>query len=171
MANLADFTWTRRGMSIIWDIHSLLKFCQPSEIVSMRDFFRMSWPEDLPSNDGRTLIVAGLEGCLDILTLEDAERWLEHDLKSRILSFQDEYENQASLVFWIPGGKNRLQPNRANGSLVWRCSASQGGQSVSLGMKLWAGSETDVSRIISSENSDVDPDGAAWIGMHHPRIS
>jgi hypothetical protein len=31
-----------------------------------------SWPDDLPGHGGDALVVAGLEGCLDVLTPDDA---------------------------------------------------------------------------------------------------
>jgi len=53
-------------------------------------------------------VVSGFEGCLDVLSSEDAEHWIENDLKELILSFQDEYEGQAGLIFWVPSGHNRI---------------------------------------------------------------
>jgi hypothetical protein len=52
----------------------------------------------LPAAQGDALIVVGLEGCLDMLTPEDAEQWLREDFKSYVLRFQSEYENQAGFT-------------------------------------------------------------------------
>lgn len=174
MTTLLDTTWNCRGMALIWDAASLFQFSEISEIVTMRQFFQLiDWPDDLPSNNGRALVVAGLEACLDTLTPADAECWLQEDLKTRVLQFQDEYENQAALIFWLPAGRTRLTLNRAAGAYLWRCDATDKKNTLQFGKCLWAGAEPDARRIIKGENGKAksDPDGAAWIGLHHPRIS
>jgi len=71
-----------------------------SEVWSLRQFLQAvgRWPDDLPSNGNNTLMVAGLEGSLDLLTPEDAETWLGDAVKQAILSFQDAYDGQAALT-------------------------------------------------------------------------
>ena len=69
-----------------------------------------NWPDDLPSNGNNTLVVAGLEGSLDLLTPEDAETWLGDAVKQAILSFQDAYDGQAALIFWLPSGCSSIAP-------------------------------------------------------------
>src|SRR5262245_19552359 len=94
-----DNSWCRRGPSLLWGATSLSDIAKPSEILSIRAFFDAArkWPDELPSNGGRSLVVAGVEGCVDILPPEDAETWLEEELRPRILAFQEEYEGQAAL--------------------------------------------------------------------------
>lgn len=173
MATLLDPTWTCRGMALLWDVDALLSFCTIPEVITIRQLFLLNpWPEDLPSNNGRALVVAGLDACLDALSPAEAEIWIEEDLKNRILQFQDEYENQAALIFWLPAGRSRLSPNRASGSYLWRCDATDKNNTLQLGKRLWAGAEPHARRILKSEEkSKIDPDGTAWIGLHHPRIS
>jgi hypothetical protein len=137
--------------------------------VSLRTFFVLAraWPEELPSNDGRAIIVAGLEGCLDALSAEDASAWVEHDLKLRVFSFQDEYQGDAGLVFWLPSGRNRVRYGLASGEYSW---STHGGAALPIGRLLWAGAQGDAERILVGPSS-ADPDGSAWVGMYHPRIS
>ena len=54
---------------MLWDAKSLSVLAEPQRVVSIRQLFALigNWPADLPCNDGRALVVAGLEGCLDIL--------------------------------------------------------------------------------------------------------
>jgi hypothetical protein len=142
-------------------------------VVSIRQFFAMigNWPEDLPSNDGYTLVVAGLEGCLDIMKPSDAETWLETDFRPAILAFQDRYGLEAALIFWLPTGKSRMEMNPATEAYAWACSAPHGHQWIELGRILWAGAESDVGRILDPEATNTDPDGPAWIGLHLARLS
>lgn len=102
MRHLLDTVWQRRGTSWIWDEEARNQVCAASEVWSLRLLLRAvgRWPEDLPSNEGRTLVVAGLEGCLDLLAPGDAETWLGDAIKAAILSFQDAYAGEAALIFW-----------------------------------------------------------------------
>ncbi|MFB1488916.1 MULTISPECIES: hypothetical protein [unclassified Thiocapsa] len=75
------------------------------------------WPDELPAAEGDALIVAGLEGCLDVLSGEDAAQWLETDLREAVFSFQDFYEGQAGLILWAPSGSPSPGPVRAIGRL------------------------------------------------------
>ncbi len=96
---------------------------------------------------------------------------LKSDLLPAVLAFQDEYSLEAALVFWLPTGKNRVKMNRATEAYSWVCSAPHSNQHLDLGRILWAGAEGDVGRIIDPDCTNTDPDGPAWIGLHHPRLS
>ncbi len=162
--------WKRRGISLLWGGDSLSALVSPKEVVSIRQFFSLvgNWPND---NDGDTLVVAGLEGCIDLMEPEEAESWLKTEFLPAVLAFQDEYSLGAALVFWLPTGKNRVRMNRATEAYTWICSAPNSNQNLDLGRILWAGAESDVGRIIDPANTNQDTDGAAWIGLHHPRLS
>ncbi len=165
--------WKRRGVSLLWGEDSLSALSSPKDVISIRQFFAMvgNWPNDLPCNSGDTLVVAGLEGCVDLMEPEQAEGWLKSEFLPAVLAFQDEYSLEAALVFWLPTGKNRVRMNRATEAYTWICSAPHSNQQLDLGRILWAGAEADVGRIIDPDNTNPDPDGAAWIGLHHPRLS
>ena len=64
MRQLRDPVWQVRGTSWVWDEEARNQICAASEVWSLRQFLRAkgSWPVDLPSNGGRTLVVAGLDG-------------------------------------------------------------------------------------------------------------
>jgi hypothetical protein len=173
MKTLHEDSWKRRGISLLWDSSALELLSSSQDAASIRQLYALvgHWPEDLPSNNGNSLIVAGLEACLDLLSPKDAEQWLENDLRSVILSFQSFYNSNAALIFWLPSGRQRIQMNRASETYTWVCAAPHNHQSVELGRILWAGAEADAARILNSKNTNVDPDGSAWIGLHHARLS
>ena len=83
MRQLRDPVWQVRGTSWVWDEEARNQICAASEVWSLRQFLRArgNWPDDLPSNGGRTLVVAGLDGSLDLLTPTDAEAWLGDAIK------------------------------------------------------------------------------------------
>ena len=67
--------WKRRGVSLLWGGQTLSVLTEPQSVVSIRQFFALqsNWPDELPCNAGKTLVVAGLEGCIDILKPSEAE--------------------------------------------------------------------------------------------------
>jgi hypothetical protein len=173
MRLVRDKSWARRGVTLLWGAKALNGLAEPTQIGSIRRFFELSrqWPEELPNGNGKSLIIAGMEGCLDVLKPEDAESWLEQELKEAILSFQTEYEGQAGLVLWIPSGRQRIRMNKAAEQYLWRCGHPFGEREIELGRILWAGAESDAGHVLDSEEKNQDPDGPAWIGLHHLRIS
>ena len=168
-----DNAWMQRGFSLLWGPDTLAKLVTPAQVVSIRDLFAMSeaWPDELPACNGNALVVSGLEGCLDILSPADAERWIENDLNDTILAFQEEYEGQAALVLWVPSGRSRLSMVAATEEYYWKHATSRGGRGLHLGRLLWAGAEKEVERLLESSGARADYDGKAWVGLHHPRIS
>ena len=168
MRVLNNNTWKRRGCSLIWDAKALTSCANPDEVVSLREFTMISrsWPEDLPSNRGSALVVAGVEGCIDALDAPSAQLWIEHDLRRLIFGFQDEYQNEAALILWLPSGRTRMHHSLASDEYSWTVMATR---RFPLGRLLWAGAQNDVYRI------DHDGTGASSVaesaGLYHPRIS
>jgi hypothetical protein len=124
MRAVSDQSWSRRGLSLLWGAESLSRIAHPNQVVSVRQPFALSraWPEDLPAVEGNTVVVAGVDGCLDALGPEDAAQWLEEDFRRIVVGFQDRYENQAALILWIPDSRRRIAMPRATEEYEWHCS-------------------------------------------------
>ncbi|WP_341645934.1 hypothetical protein [Thauera sp. SDU_THAU2] len=165
MRQLRDPVWQVRGTSWVWDEEARNQICAASEVWSLRQFLRAkaNWPDDLPSNGGRTLVVAGLDGSLDLLTPGDAEAWLGDAIKPAILSFQDEWGSDGALVFWLPGGQNRVRAHPATDEVGWLCHAPHGHQ-IDLGRILWGQANEYPQEILLRE-------GAKPAGLFHLRIT
>ena len=164
--------WCRRGFGLLWDVTVLAEVTEPQTVISLRQFFAFAdgWPEDLPAGDGDAMVVSGLEGCLDILTAHDAELWIESDFREAILSFQDFYQGQGGLIFWLPSGRNRISMRGATEQYYWKHrGAKQDG--LPIGRLLFSGAEAEVERIMNTDDCSADYDGKHWVGLHHPRIS
>lgn len=166
MKQLRDSVWQRRGTSWIWDAEALTQVCAASEVWSLRQFLLAveHWPEDLPSNNGASVVVAGLDGCLDLLAPSDAENWLSAEIKDAILSFQDFYSGEASLIFWLPSGAGRITVNSATDAVGWRCAAPHSGQQLDFGRLLWGEAREYPQEILLH-------DGAKPAGLFHLRIT
>lgn len=164
--------WPRRGMALLWDTGILSQLNSPHEVVSLRQFFAMAddWPEELPAAGGDALVVSGFEGCLDVLSGEDAMTWIETDLKEAVLSFQDYYEGQCGLILWAPSGRNRITMKGASEEYFWK-HRDLGAEGLPLGRLLFSGAENEVERLLNTDDPKADFDGMHWAGLHHPRIS
>lgn len=166
MKQTLDTVWQRRGTSWLWDEEARNLVCTAPEVWSLRQFMQSvgQWPEDLPSNGGNTLVVAGLDGGLDLLAPDDAEAWLGDAVKDAILSFQGFYEGQASLIFWLPAGQSRLKTNIATDSVEWRCAAPHGDSQLAFGRLLWGEANEYPQEILLRS-------GAKPAGLFHLRIT
>ena len=164
--------WPRRGFALLWDVEVLSGLNSPEDVVSLRQFFSMGdcWPDELPAADGDALVVSGFEGCLDVLSGDDAVDWIETDLKEAILSFQDSYQGGAGLVLWAPSGRNRISMKGASESYFWK-HRDFDGDGLPIGQLLFSGAENEVERLLNTDDPRADYDGKNWVGLHHPRIS
>lgn len=167
-----DKSFTRKGMSLIWDPELLAEITDYQSAVTIRQFCQMKgqWPESLASRDGHALVVVGLEACMDVLKPSDAEKWLEQDIKPLVLDFQDEYQGQCALIFWIPSGMKKIKHVSATDNYVWQYAAPNSGSKIEIGRILWAGAQREVRPIVTGM-ADVADDMTNWKGLHHPRIS
>lgn len=166
MRQLLDIVWQRRGTSWVWDEEARNQVCVASEVWSLRQFLQAvgRWPDALPSNDNNTLVVAGLDGSLDLLTPEDAETWLGDAVKPAILSFQDAYSGEAALVFWLPWGGGRIKVHSATDAVAWRCAAPHGESLLAFGRLLWGAANEYPQEILLRA-------GGKPAGLFHLRIT
>ena len=166
MNEMRDNVWQRRGVSLIWDEEALAAVAEAPEVWSVREFVRASaaWPGDLPSNEGTTLVVAGLDACLDLMTPTEAETWLENHLKQTILAFQDEYESECSLIFWLPEGRVRLGIEVATDEVYWKCAAPHTDERIDFGRLLWGETQEYPKQIVTNRRNP-------HIGLTHARIT
>lgn len=166
MRQIFDTVWQRRGTSWIWDDEARDQVCVAPEVWSLRQFLQAAgnWPDDLPSNNGQSLVVAGLEGSLDLLAPAEAGQWLEDVIRDAILSFQSFYESQAALIFWFPFGDGRLRVNSATDTVVWLCEAPHRGHELDFGRILWGEANEYPQEVIIRE-------GGKPAGLFHLRIT
>ncbi len=165
MRQLCDPVWQVRGISWVWDEEARNQVCTAGEVWSLRQFLRATgrWPEELPSNGGRTLVVAGLDGSLDLLVPDDVEAWLADVIKPAILSFQDEWGSDGALVFWLPGGFNRIRTHPVTDEVCWQCHTPPGYQ-IELGRILWGQANEYPREILLRKDSRP-------AGLFHVRIT
>ena len=164
--------WSRRGFCLLWDPETLSKLVDPQSVISIRALFAMAeaWPDELPAANGNAVVAAGLEGVLDILDGENAEHWIETELRQLVMSFQQHYDSSACLILWMPSGRSRISMRGASEHYFYKHHHSTD-KELHIGRLLWSGVESEVERIMNSEEQGLDQDGKHWAGLYHPRIS
>ena len=172
MKTITDTSWTRRGMSLLWDSVALSGIMAIEEAVTLRQLVQLSknWPEELPSARGNAVVVVGLEGALECLNSQEAESWVESSIRPLLLDFQSRYDGQAGLHFWLPGGRSRIKPAFASNSFGWIYPPPQS-HLIPLGRLLWSGAESESARILKPGTPAHEADGAGWQGIHQRRVS
>ncbi|MBR8218243.1 hypothetical protein [Burkholderia vietnamiensis] len=166
MRQLLDTVWQRRGTSWVWDEEARNQICVASEVWSLRQFLHAvgNWPDALPSNGDQTLVVAGLDGSLDLLMPTDVEAWLGDVVKPAVLSFQDAYAGDAALVFWLPAGHSRIKVQVSTDAVNWLCASPQGQSQIDFGRILWGEANEYPQEILLR-------DGGKPAGLFHLRIT
>lgn len=167
---LTDDVWTRRGVNVLWDGEALARLGAATRAVSLRRFFELGaagWPEaETPLVNDAALLVAGLDAAIDALEPEEADDWLSQTVYPRIHGFQNAFDGQCALIFWMadPG---RWRENSGEGTFDWHLGGKHKGQLLPLGRCLWDGAYVGVRRI------EETPAGGKprWIGLYLPRIS
>lgn len=166
MREMSSSAWLRRGSSIVFDKQSLGPLISSGALVPLRAAlgWASAWPAE-PPGGGRTVLVSGLETCLEVTSVEDAERFLSERIKPLILSFQEQWD-QAGLVFGFGTPANSFEVTNMEEEVVFR---RRGDERVRLSRCIWDGSSTlNLMRLIR----ETDPPGRViTVGYHVARIS
>lgn len=170
---VTDQSWTRQGMSLVWSRDAFPAAVDPAAAWSLRQLLRnqQAWPDKLPLFNARAAVVAGLEAFVDALGPNDAEAWLEEVLAPALYGFQDEYQGQGALIFWVPGANTRHE-HSADDRYCWRWGGAYADNSpLELGRCLWGGAERSARRIVASSKAKGDTADRSWVGLHLVRLS
>lgn len=172
---LTDDIWKRRGVSVLWDAEALATVCPPGRVVSLRQFLVLhaaGWPEaeyePLLVNDGKALVVAGLESALDALIPAEAEVWLCEVVYKAMTEYQREVargSTEASLILWFADPK-RIEYHTSDDTHYWHCGTEYKGQMIPLSRCLFNGAQDDRQRI-----QGTDPKSETGVGLYLQRIS
>lgn len=166
---LTDDVWKRKGINVLWSGETLADMNAALQVISLRRFFDLQqndWPEEeIPWINDSALIVAGLDVAIDALPLEEAETWIEQQVYRKILDFQDFFQGECSLIFWM-SEQSRWHETPGETAYEWYLDGKNRGQMLALGRCLWNGAQNGVRRIESNEKGKNQ-----WLGLHHHRIS
>lgn len=167
--HVADYPWKHRGISLLWDADSLNGLCSSDQVISIRQFrslYVSAWDGvDEYLIDDKTLVVAGLESCIDSLDPEVATDWLRENLYKEMVDYQREVaggSTEAALILWI-ADQRRLEYNVSESAWKWHCAGEHKNEQIPIGLCLYNGSQNDVQEIKSKDG--------VLLGLYHPRIA
>ena len=164
MKELSADSWKRQGSSVIWDKDTLQSLLPVASLVSLRTFLTWhdAWPAQLPRNS-RTILVGGLQTCLELLSPADGEAFLSNRVQA-LISRQQARMDQFGIVFAFHNASHRTFEVTQRDEEV---SYKRAGQSLMpLSVPLWGrGSSTGILLVLRSGQ----PREA--IGHHVRRIS
>lgn len=166
MREMSSSAWLRRGSSIVFDKQSLGPLISSGSLISIREAlsWMKAWPTEPPSGS-RTVLVGGLETCLEVLTSQDAERFLREPVKAFILQFQERWD-QVGLVFGFGTSPSSFEVTSAEEEIIFR---RRGGERVRLSYFMWDGSSTlNLTRLVRDGDQ---PGKQVTVGYHVLRIS
>ena len=162
--------WKRSGISILWEINPVIECIRNSEVITLNQLFRFSiegWPEELPSFSDSAIIVSGLESVLDLLSSDEAKKWLDQRLYPLLLEFQKVYEGYAALIFVIPQCSERIKYITSEDTFHWICNYDN--KEIPFSSSLWNGAEKDAKYIEINNINGIE--NYIECGLYHPRIS
>jgi len=135
MREMSSSAWQRRGSSVVYNRHMLGPLIAAGCLVSLREAlgWLWAWPDE-PLGNRDTVLVGGLETCLEVLSPSEAEDFLQRRVKALILEFQSRWD-QRGLVFGFGCPSQRFRINAQEEVLF---SHPQGG-AVRLSSSLWNG--------------------------------
>lgn len=166
MREMSSSAWLRRGSSIVFDRQSLYPLISDGSLVSIRQalMWMKAWPV-APPGGGHTVLVGGLETCLEVLSVEEAESFLRQRIKPFILALQERWD-QIGLVFGFGTSAHSFEVTSTEEEVVF---LRRDRECVRLSRFMWDGSSTlNVTRLVRDGDQ---PGGSAAVGYHVPRIS
>jgi len=165
MRDMTATSWLYQGSSVVFTKATLGPLITKNNMISLRQALSWlnAWPES-PDGDGKTVLVAGLEVCLDMMDVADAEKLLRQRIKPFILEFQSRWD-QCGLIFGF-SQMEKFKINAADDEVMFqRKDRSQ----VRFSRYLWDGSST--LEIWCLKDGEASGSTKPVIGYHVRRIS
>ena len=156
--------WQRRGSSIVFDSEILSPLLIGQSLISLRTFLGWleDWPDD-PPGDSKTILVGGLEPCLELYTPEEAESFLRYRIRPVVEEFQTRWD-QRGLVFGFGKPSRAFQLDPTSDEMTY---IRQDRKVIRLAYSLWnGGAAMDLTQIVRPTNKGNDV-----IGYYVPRLS
>ena len=166
MREMSANSWLRRGSSIVFDKTSLGPLRSGGSMISLREAlsWMRSWPSGPPGNQA-TVLVSGLETCVEVFSPWDAEDFLRTRIKPFVQEFQGRWD-QHGLIFGFGVSEKSFVVTPSDEEVLF---LRRDRKKVRLSYALWDGSSTlNVARLLRDEGQETKP---ITIGYHVPRIS
>ena len=166
MEEMSGTAWLHQGSSVVFDQLTLGRLIADGYLMSLRQ--ALGWMGDwsaAPPGDAPTVLVSGLETCLEVLPPSDAEQFLRCRIKPFIYEFQRHW-GQRGLVFGVGVTGKAFRTTMADEEILFvRPDRTR----VRLSRFLWDGSSSlNVARLLREDGETRKP---ITVGYHVQRIS
>lgn len=162
MREMSSSAWQRRGSSIVFHRNLLVPLIEAGAMVSLREALSWvkNWPPE-PPNGGNTVLVAGLETCLEVMVPPEAENFLRRTIRPFLLECRNHWD-QCGLIFGFGCSEKRFFVDPQENILFVRDNTK-----IRLSEGLWNGAAADelfqLMILDSEKNRDV-------VGGYHVRL-
>lgn len=163
MKELSADSWKRQGSAIIWDKAILQSLLPSASLVSLRQFlgWETVWPARMP-RPCRTILIGGLQTCLESLPQADAEAFLLQRVQKVIHRHQAKLE-QYGLIFGFWATQRAFESTQRDEEIYYKPAS---GPRVAVSFPLWGrGTSADIQLLLRSGQT------REAIGYHVRRIS
>ena len=108
MHEMSSSAWQRRGSSIVFHRNLLVPLIESGAIVFLREALSWAnnWPLE-PPNGSNTVLVVGLETCLDVMLPLEAENFLRRTIRPLLLECRS-YWDRCGLIFGFGCSEKRF---------------------------------------------------------------
>jgi hypothetical protein len=163
MREMSSSAWQRRGSSIVFHRNLLVPLIEAGAMVSLHEALSWltNWPTD-PPKGGKTVLIAGLETCLEVMVPPEAENFLRRTIRPLLIECRSRWD-QCGLIFGFGCSEKRFCVDPQDNILF----LSLDGSTIRLSEGLWNGAANDELFCLMTpqeKNRDV-------VGGYHVRLS
>lgn len=169
MKILSTTSWQRQGSCILFGLTEIQELLNQKAMVSLREF--LSWRNNVPDDppipeDADTILVCGLETVMDTLSAEEAQEFLQYQVRPVIKNIQDIWTNTGVAFGFLQGSMSFKETNGSREEVLFLRSDNQ---EVHISEGLWDGTaELNMQRL---ETTFISDNQKVPIGYYVKRIS
>ena len=175
MNELTASSWQRQGSSLVWDPKLLTPLLQQQGPLSLRQI--LLWAQEgfpsASSVSGQTILVAGLQTCLEVLSASEVSFFLHTFIQPLVQRWQDMWPNRA-LVFGLSCSWNQWRTDPEEYAYL----RVRQDHEIGLTHALWGGAAPEASKIMVSSDQPTGsmsnsgkPHGPHVGGLYVRRVS
>ncbi|OCQ93482.1 hypothetical protein BCD64_00875 [Nostoc sp. MBR 210] len=108
MHKMSSSAWQRRGSSIVFHRDLLVPLIESGAMVSLREALSWAnnWPLE-PPNGSNTVLIVGLETCLEVMVPSEAEIFLRRTIRPFLLESRNHWD-RCGLIFGFGCSEKRF---------------------------------------------------------------